>query len=319
MKKRSIAVLCGGIAMAAAAGGALVSVLASDSPGQAVEAANLGLGAVKWMDAFEGMPLEGPAEEAANLADTLASLNGRIDPDIHVTFSDGAGPVIDGTMTAALPETPGYEYDKSWGESSVISYLWKQLFNENLATVLNAYHDGTITKEEYYDWMNREALDEFWPEALYGQDAFDNFLVSKIGSGLDHGAKKGDTAEDGGSGSTGSGGSGGGIYASNTGGDTGSGRRAGGGTGGNSGSSGSGGSGNGGGASNNGSNGGYDTEPDYRVQETWGSGHVGVDVTDEELAAAIAGSGIPVMTEEDIANLPHGDVRDAHGNIPIIR
>lgn len=305
MKRRSIAVLCGGIAIAAAAGGALMSVLASDSPGQAVEAANLGLGSVRWMDAFEGMPLEGPEKGVTDLVDIPASLNERIDPDIHVTFSDGAEPVMDGTMTAALPETPRYEYDKCWGELlPEISYLWKQLFNENLATVLNAYHDGTITREEYYGWMNPEVFDNFWPEALYGQDAFDNFLVSKIGLGLDHGAKKDDTAEDGGSGSTGSGGSGGGIYASNPGGDTGSGRRAGGGTG-------SGGSGNGGGASNNGSNGGYDTEPDYRVQETWGSEHVGADVTDEELAAAIAGSGMSIDSIEDAANATHGDYGNA--------
>ena len=306
MKRRSIAVLCGGIAMAAVAGWALMSVLASDSPGQAVEAANLGLGSVRWMDAFEGMPLEGPAEEAANLADTLASLNSRIDPDIHVTFSDGAGPVMDGTMTAALPETPGYEYDKSWGEAPVISYLWKQLFNENLATILNAYHDGIITKEEYYGWMNREALDYFWPEALYGQDAFDNYLVRKTGSGLDHGAKKDDTAEDGVSGSTGSGG---GIYASNTGGDTGSGRRSSGGTGGNSGSSGSGGSGSGGGASNNGSNGGYDTEPDFGAQETWGDSG---PATEEGVADFFSDMG-GTMTSEDIAALGIND----HGNAVI--
>lgn len=322
MKKKSVAILCGAIAFTAAAGGTLLSALASegsDGPGQAMEAADLGLGSLRELDAFKGIPLTELAKETADAAlaeeeeaqenpeDIPAPLDERIDPDLHVAFSDGADPDIDEIMTATLPETIVYQYLMGWGDLPYVGSEWEDLYHENLNTILNAYHAGTVSREEYYRWMKDDGWDNFWPEVLYGQDAFDNFLAEELG-GLGHGAQIGDT---GGAGSNGgstqasanTGGSGNGGGSGSNGGGNGGGGSSSGGSGNN------GGSGSDGGADNTGANGGYDTAPDPGVQESWGDTGL---ATEEGVADFFSDMG-GYRSPEDAANAVHGD----YGNVVI--
>lgn len=103
--------------------------------------------------------------------------------------------------------------------SSAVSRQYPGIRAAAIPTCPGYIIEASQTKEDYYHWMTSEVGDDFWPESLAGKDAFDNFLVSKVGSGLNHGGRKGDGfggVTDDGSGSTGDSGSSGGNAQAST-------------------------------------------------------------------------------------------------------